>query len=868
MSCIFPISGFGLEGVPPIKDLLDALWEKLPENSKVDLINTFNWTIAKHNLAVSHLKDNSAPLAEKLIIEGLWAIRDAKLSESLSWNTFVPKVVENTLSNLFHRENGVLYVVSPEGSALDYEGLKLKLALKQNGDVGQIVEFLLDESLALDGISSRGETEASGFVSGTHILNTFKTILLEFLIGRFEEFLCGILAKPFGYHSYNVLMRVMDGAKTSSEKESVVKSLVEKWENLEVFFYCDFELTGGNLTTWHGLDLLAKLVNLDSDSLKKNEAVLNRVNAWIEFLLQGNYDWLVGNRANFLEYISRVLPCVFGPEDKFENIPKYLKGWFSVFKDPSESNPLIEAFCAAAATAGSWEILSCAAHLYVTTRKTNLTCYKTTCNEGETETFDSETIFTSYIQVFLSKQNDEQQVQSIKKCYDSCFSTYNPEESYLIARDVLVRLLKNCSYPALETFFVSKIEMMFQTLENPLQSEEDATESVLLTRTIDFLLLEVLFARVDLQKLKDKSCPIMRTALGADASEKDFLKAVSKFSLNVRSEEFQVAGNKDLYRTYHCRSYNALVSLITNTTKDAEIYRLLFGNSKNSSNLWKNLIDCEKKYKFEIDFSQIPKRRKMMVSIRAERTRESTTPVYMESQRLFNSTLKEDVCQYDFSNFVVRNKLPGPREIDSNLSLELEDLDINGHDCMATVCGLITHMYYGGIQAESEELPNWMRDIRAVLKNSPANARIFLVKVIENTKHFFKPYGKSFIDPIMRVVLDGCCGNELNFFVCDLVLLVVSWTDGSLTRSDVPSASEMLEFLMGRVRSERSDIFKHNLDLIKRFIEAFKGLCDVPHELLLKELQGDDRAVPANLIAVCLANQVLSEISTTFFSNI
>lgn len=52
---------------------------------------------------------------------------------------------------------------------------------------------------------------------------------------------------------------------------------------------------------------------------------------------------------------------------------------------------------------------------------------------------------------------------------------------------------------------------------------------------------------------------------------------------------------------------------------------------------------------------------------------------------------------------------------------------------------------------------------------TPLNVRIFLIKVIENTSHAFFRYSKWFLAPVMKFIADKCAGDEMNFFISDLV---------------------------------------------------------------------------------------------------
>jgi hypothetical protein len=82
------------------------------------------------------------------------------------------------------------------------------------------------------------------------------------------------------------------------------------------------------------------------------------------------------------------------------------------------------------------------------------------------------------------------------------------------------------------------------------------------------------------------------------------------------------------------------------------------------------LVDCKKEYALGFDWEEIPPRRKQLVSIRCQARAKRRKTVGFASQSihyipstsdyLFDSTLNEDVTQFDFSTSVVCTEtMPG-----------------------------------------------------------------------------------------------------------------------------------------------------------------------------------------------------------------
>jgi len=89
--------------------------------------------------------------------------------------------------------------------------------------------------------------------------------------------------------------------------------------------------------------------------------------------------------------------------------------------------------------------------------------------------------------------------------------------------------------------------------------------------------------------------------------------------------------------------------------------------------------------------------------------------------------------------------------------VQLESDNLNIHECMATLCGVINHMVDKGIspapEQENAALPPWMESIKKCLEDSkqPDNVRLFLLKLILNVESKFRPYAHHWMSPILKV---------------------------------------------------------------------------------------------------------------------
>lgn len=69
-------------------------------------------------------------------------------------------------------------------------------------------------------------------------------------------------------------------------------------------------------------------------------------------------------------------------------------------------------------------------------------------------------------------------------------------------------------------------------------------------------------------------------------------------------------------------------------------------------------------------------------------------------------------------------------------------------------------------------MPDWMNKLKLAFVDksfNTINSKIFIVKLIINCETNFEPYAKHWLSPLMQFVLDKHLGNNLNYFITDVV---------------------------------------------------------------------------------------------------
>uniref|UniRef100_T1HTC0 NUC194 domain-containing protein n=1 Tax=Rhodnius prolixus TaxID=13249 RepID=T1HTC0_RHOPR len=128
------------------------------------------------------------------------------------------------------------------------------------------------------------------------------------------------------------------------------------------------------------------------------------------------------------------------------------------------------------------------------------------------------------------------------------------------------------------------------------------------------------------------------------------------------------------------------------------------------------------------------------------------------------STIVSQECKlYDF---VGHHTTPKDKRVYIGCNLEIDHL--NKHECMGTICALITRI--GRTNAQADKMPMWMKSFNNSLRNPKLhpNASAFIIKVVYNTREIFHCFAMHWMGPILYAVNSGVCGTGVNQFYCQI----------------------------------------------------------------------------------------------------
>uniref|UniRef100_UPI0037E8F3E7 DNA-dependent protein kinase catalytic subunit n=1 Tax=Semicossyphus pulcher TaxID=241346 RepID=UPI0037E8F3E7 len=505
--------------------------------------------------------------------------------------------------------------------------------------------------------------------------------------------------------------------------------------------------------------------------------------------------------------------------------------------------------------------------------------------------------FQTCFQRIARRSSPERQLQLLCAVYQVIQQGDVPMISMLQAmmERVLLPLASHCSTKALSDFFVANVsDITAFLLSRFTKSSESAFETQLLKKNGCYKLMELLYSRFPKEEVYSKDSRINQAYCRSEKTEGNELsKTLIKSCFEAFTEN--MAGETqllELRRNYHCAAYNCAIAVISCSFNEPKFYHgFLFSEKPEKYQfILENIIDVGRTYTFPIEVDVPLERKKKYVMIRKEVNEENGAPVYLSSQSyMADSSLSEEMSQFDFStgvqSFSYNSQNPeghrravAKRETEEtnpsqDVMVDLEMDELNQHECMATMTGLIGHMQRNNITPKVEEgnvpseLPPWMKFLHTKLSNpaTPLNIRLFISKLLINTEEVFRPYAKHWLGPLLQVVVSGNNGGEgIHFMVVEIVVTVLSWTSLASPKGnprDEVLANRLLEFLMKNSFHHKRAVFRHNLEIIRTLVECWKDCLHVPYSLIYERFCGTDpnskdNSVGLQLLGIVLANNL------------
>ncbi|CAG9832446.1 unnamed protein product [Diabrotica balteata] len=779
--------------------LLNSLPSKLPKTSVASLKSTLMDIIQNYKYSSIDLEKNMS-LKQRNLLKGVVLLHSTTVGQDMQLFGHVNSLLETYFRNFGERvSNGTIFINHLQDTSLSYTVALLKFVLAENNSTNKLIDPV-HSNLSVQSVEMGKELPF-----GLYFLNIFAEAVIPAVVRDFETFLKLSLDKNNIKLTIDITMLVLKNVvKDKQYKQSfneIANCVLKFWSRFAEYFSVSKE----SITL--GMEFLALFVQICHSGSSDMQ------------------DWLVDcmireNGVNCIEI--------------FELLAKITKSDVSEEQSSSLKTLLMLLNEKIASQSSNQEIVTNSFNKLLTffpvVKSPIIFEYLTEIYVKIPPSVD----INNLLRRFMYQLDISVHPLFLEHIYTMVME--KPQHWYTIAKDILSVVFQTCNIDSFEQFFINNIKNMLAILEgNGLE------ESIVI-----FILVEILFLRIAIGTEERKDCDIC-----AAAEEPKLLQKLLGFAFNA----FKVTDSRgDLLRQYKCHAYNASASIISNSVKKEAFYNKLFKREdKNVDILWHAIVNTEISYDFPKNFDSLPTQKKILVNIRDElrKSRQNAGTMskslqYIESQRLFNSSLSEDVTKFDFTNSVLRSESAALKKMQDNRRLQVElfldSTEINEHECMGTVCSLIQHMFDTGVcqmpfdDEENVALPEWMKGLRSMLLNDTThkNVKIFLVKVIDNMIDIFNGYAKFFLEPLIKFVVDLSAGNTINYFVTDMLVIISKWASmiPKLSDQEAVLASKLLEFLIKNLERDRQDVFKYNIELLKLIVEAWKKHLRVPTQII------------------------------------
>ncbi|XP_053571003.1 LOW QUALITY PROTEIN: DNA-dependent protein kinase catalytic subunit [Bombina bombina] len=509
-----------------------------------------------------------------------------------------------------------------------------------------------------------------------------------------------------------------------------------------------------------------------------------------------------------------------------------------------------------------------------------------------------ETLFQSTFKKLAQRSSFDKQLAFL----DTVHSMFKSEDllSNITRQSIvdrcLLTLMWNCSLDTLKQFLSQTITHIMDTIKSRFTKAPEASFDTQITKKLCYYkVLELLYSRLSKDDIYSKVSRINQAFIGSSNAEgNELTKTLIKSCYDAFTEN--MSGETQLLekrRRYHCAAYNCAIAVVSCVFSECKFYQGFLFTEKKEKNLliFENLIDLQRNYSFPIEVEVPLERKRKYFAIRKEAREaanvDSDEPQYLSSQSyMSDSSLSEEMSQFDFSTGVQsfsyssqtmshshgRSKrmehMPEAQLLDEMIEFEMDEL--NQHECMTAMTGLIKHMQRNEITPKVEEgvtpqdIPPWMKFLHEKLGNpsTPLNIRLFISKLIVNAEEVFRPYARFWIGPILQLVVSGNNGGKgIHYMVVETVVTLLSWssiaTPTGLAKDEI-LANRLLEFLMTHAFHEKRAVYRHNLEIIKTLLECWKECLSIPYRIIFNGFSGTDPNTKDNSVGIQLLGLILA----------
>lgn len=393
-----------------------------------------------------------------------------------------------------------------------------------------------------------------------------------------------------------------------------------------------------------------------------------------------------------------------------------------------------------------------------------------------------------------------------------------------------------------------------------VEAFRDAIRDALVNRIVGFYLLELLYSTLELEEMIGIATKVQFKRNTQPEKTRNMLTNLTKtcfdHSKELKKIQFRHDPLNELFRKYKCCAYRALCTIVMSTTTDIKLYnKAIF-----SKDIWPQIIGTEEDIfsaDFVSDFEDFPRVKERLISMKADALNINGNDHKLKPfNTVFSSSLSQDVTKIDFTSRILQTET---RAV--NKAIMLEDLAMNKHELMPTLCAVIQHMFQKNIMTSTS--PEWVDSLFKLMYNKEVhkNIRLFVGRLVENCKELLKEYAPILFKGVLQLIVDQCSGPTLNVYCMDLVQMLIQWSVQYVPESEEEKELIVLtvKFLVQSCYDENSDVMKMNLEIIRIAVMTWKDLLNgsvskvIPYDLLNPPDKGSVYC-GLQLIAIFLTN--------------
>lgn len=466
---------------------------------------------------------------------------------------------------------------------------------------------------------------------------------------------------------------------------------------------------------------------------------------------------------------------------------------------------------------------------------------------------------TAYLNEYFTNIPATRALKSLEETIRLFMDTTLTNERFDILRNFLLPAFKCCSPAIIERFFDRNIREIFSTINKKSPTNAADCEKLYVSQIGCYNLIELLFLNIELEKINKKYEDAAKELLNPTNLTCFVSIKIFRRTFEIRQLTTDIVDHQEILRRLHCAACNCCIT-IASFVKQENYFLAIFGENKNKDQLlWERIINCRKQYKLAQTFKEFPKKQKRLVNIKHEiknkQLLDSTIYSYIKSYDVASSTLSDNIFAYDFSEIKLLPQASTP-----TMSVILEADDLNSHECMAPICGLLKIMSeQNNPDAASQgtrEPSKALSTFAGSMGSKHYNVQLYMLKIVLNNQWIFKPFAEKFLPRTIDIIISMLTTGQLNYIITDALLMLIDWAEVATPKYCQTRAQIMFNLLTDKVDVGASTeyIVRYNFSIIGLLVKVWNEWLDIPPGFYLKITENQPRVIP--LILIYLSNKL------------